>query len=227
MLSKIAKAKTQKVVFARSFQWQKATFLFTPKSTISMFKTWESQINQISSKCGSIEAISPIDWASWENEIKSPGVVAKLKSEYENMKFAATDLEFLEEFKVKVDQMIKEAESGEIPNTVALQEELSKSLWIRDNWNDLEKEEKYQLMPESLDYLEDNLWQGSVDLEPEEEELDDFYDDISTVRQKFLRGEEYPFPEDKKQYVSEVAEKYFPSFGIKAEPKESDNAHHH
>jgi hypothetical protein len=40
-----------------------------------------------------------------------------------------------------------------------------------------------------------------------------------------LRGEEFPFPEDKAGYVSETAEKYFPSFGIKSE-KKAEADHH-
>lgn len=74
-------------------RWREAVVSkWTPESEI---KAIEDRVRKINS-ANSLEAalpteVAPIDWASWEAKIKTPGVVAKIRAEYEQHATGAAD----------------------------------------------------------------------------------------------------------------------------------------
>lgn len=91
---------------ARSFHWKPATYLFTPKETIDMYKSWDAQIDALRSKTGGMHELQPIDWAHWRKVIRTPGLVDQLQKDYESQVFPDHKPTFLAEFNQKIDQMV-------------------------------------------------------------------------------------------------------------------------
>lgn len=68
----------------RSIGWEKAVTPLTPATWVNRYSAFESNLAQKKNEAENYNAEpAPIDWAHFEGKIAAPGLVAKLKAEYE------------------------------------------------------------------------------------------------------------------------------------------------
>lgn len=70
------------------FEWEKLVTPLTSKAVISEFQGRAGEIARFKQEASSVPTqVEAIDWAHWEETISTPGLVAKMKSEYEALNF--------------------------------------------------------------------------------------------------------------------------------------------
>lgn len=182
----------------RFFNWGKAVYPYSPASTTQLYKTWDGQIKQMINQTEPMTPVESIDWAYWENEIKTPGVVQKLKEEYESHKFKELEPEFLEEFNKKISTMLTESEAtaktvtAKIP---ALQDEVSRREWIRDNWFSMTMQEKISLAPGLVEELHERFYLDFTWFYPRERSAEQSLGDINEIRKRMANGDDLRLPQ--------------------------------
>jgi len=101
---------------AMRFEWRHLVTPLTPKATVAEWSRREGEINQMVQASRSVpNTVEPIDWAYWEKEISSPGLVAEMKKEYESLSFPdiAADLTSLPAVKAEHAEAVAQAKLGE------------------------------------------------------------------------------------------------------------------
>lgn len=97
---------------AQRFDWQKLVTPFTSKAWVAEMQAYEKDLSSKKVNSQSLsQTVEPIDWAAWEAEIETEGVVAELKAEYEAMTFAAATPDGSEISDARAAQMIADAEA--------------------------------------------------------------------------------------------------------------------
>jgi hypothetical protein len=110
--SAITQRPVVQVVSTRSmFDWaqHKSSLVgpFTKPETTKGFQAMVEFVNEIYSHARSIPKDVPaIDWNYWEKEVKTPGVVAKLRKEYDSLKIESKDS------KTALDEATKAADTS-------------------------------------------------------------------------------------------------------------------
>lgn len=96
-MNSVARARSMR------FEWQKLVTPLTPKAVVAEWQSKDSEIATMMRESNSVsQTIEPIDWAYWETQISSPGVVAQMKADYEALKFEKVDA-YSPENKAKLD----------------------------------------------------------------------------------------------------------------------------
>jgi len=97
---------------AMRFEWQKLVTPFTSKAWVAEMQGIEKDLGTKSVACNSLPAtVAPIDWAKFEEEIETDGVVAELKAEYEAMVFPKAQADGSEISAEAEAKMIADAEA--------------------------------------------------------------------------------------------------------------------
>lgn len=85
--------------------WKDLVSPWTPPEFIQRMKTQESKINGMKGEMGSTVDVPEIDWDHWATVIKTPGVVAEMKKNYEAHEFDDLSIADMEgEFKAQQDE---------------------------------------------------------------------------------------------------------------------------
>lgn len=101
---------------AMRFEWRHLITPLTPKAVVAEWSRREGEINQMIQAARSVpKTVQAIDWAHWEKEIASPGLVAEMKKEYESLSFpdVAADLSGLPAIKAEHAEAVAQAKLGE------------------------------------------------------------------------------------------------------------------
>lgn len=183
-----------------------------PASDLALFQNWETQISGFISKTGDAKSVEPIDWATWSARIKTPGVVAELKKEYESQKFADTKADFLDDFNKQADALIQASKSkAEFFSYQILpqREKLELRKWERDNYGDLAMEDWLALYPGVEEQYEDMWWDGDLGGENWlERRVMDQYGEPGELRRKLKQdGPDaipYPLPIDEITHMGDA-----------------------
>lgn len=94
------------------FEWQKLVTPFTSKAWVAEMQNYEKDLGTKKVAAGSLSStVAPIDWAAWEEEIETMGVVEELKKEYESMRFESAKPDGTEISAAREKEMISEAEA--------------------------------------------------------------------------------------------------------------------
>lgn len=193
------------------FEWQQLVTPLTPKATVAEWGRREADIaNQIKQARSVSRNVEAIDWAYWEKEIQSPGVVAEMKKEYEALSFpqVETDLSKKADIEAELAEATAQAKLGAAELAEA-DKAIKKVAQVKAqglNWN---LEEWYKFMPgleeqhkaeyEDEDYLvkDSHLKLDGIDWsqagkdiaagqEPDLGEADAYVGDMSTAEEKEL-----------------------------------------
>lgn len=73
----------------RALNWKPTVNHFTPAGVKQWWASLDSELSRKKAESVVAAEIEPIDWAAYEAKIKQPGLVAKLKAEYEAQTFTA------------------------------------------------------------------------------------------------------------------------------------------
>lgn len=151
------------------FNWADRVQGATPK-LVSNYKAASIHIADLKAQATTDLKVPTIDWAYWEKEISSPGVVSALRAEYEALKFDAAGVSE-EDIKAKnqaYDAQIASAEkrvTRATQRTADAQAKLAKFQKYYDNVENYGMTEFYELIPGIEEELRQQYWDGHYTLD--------------------------------------------------------------
>jgi len=114
----------------KDFNWQKLQSPWTHPGFISRMKDLEAKFLAMRNELKGVpKTIEPIDWAYWEQNISTPGVVASIRKEYESLKFAKAKGQDLTAINSQLDNAINRTNE----NAELSKQELTKLRTTLDN----------------------------------------------------------------------------------------------
>jgi hypothetical protein len=144
-----------------------------PAQLIAMYKDGASKISDLKSSSSTDLKVPAIDWAYWEKEIAAPGVVAKLKKEFETQKFdehSVSEVDIVKQNE-EYDGLIKAAEGRVAMNEKQISDikvKLKEDEYFYNNPEEFSLQDLYRMIPGSEEEMRQQFWNGHYGLDPEE-----------------------------------------------------------
>lgn len=182
----------------RAASWTPLVNQFTPKETVDALKGLDKKIADRRAVAGQIKKdVAPIDWDYWTKTIRTPGVVAQLKKQYESHVFEDQKPD-LDAIHGKANSLIaaaeKEAEHAKT-EIGAIEEEIKRVQKERNEMVDWGVGQFYERFPGVEAELRDEANQSEWLSTPEEQKVG--LVDLSEIRRALNEGNQPNFPDFK------------------------------
>lgn len=199
------------------FGWNKLVTPLTNPAFIGRMKELDVKFTSMKSEMfGVAKTVDTIDWASYEKSIENKALVAQMKKEYENLKFAAPEGEDLTKINADIDFAIEKASTAaeiskaEIPKVKA---QLARAIEEKRTIHNWSAEDYFARYPGLEEQLREEYMQGEFLPSEAEERLE--AQDVNEARKQFKLGQPITVPEDMPDRVGD--------FSVKAEQKKVDD----